>query len=525
VRCALSASWRVAVILSLGILTTRCGGSSSDQEGTGASTSSACTPGASIACTGPSGCSGFQVCKPDGGGYQRCDCMPTATGPAAGSGDATTFQTGDGGNPGGGDATRDTGDAAGGADTAGSPASGPVAVSLGSQPGAETETQLAIAPDGTIAIAWIGIDATGASWIGYRFSTDGGTTFSPMARMAMPTGLEGSDPALTVDAAGNFYLSALGVHFAGTSADYTLVYVAKAMSGTTTFGVPVQVVNPPQPLLYDHPKILVTAQGTVVLGFAETTALADGGVADTSIGRIATSKDGQSWQLGTIVAPPAIQFANLFWFCEGPGVLYATYLEATATAEYIALRSSSNDGATWSLSSTIVSTSSEIVAGLDPGCVAQGSDVWVVYTTTSAPTTDPVHFLDSAKAIRVAHSGDRGSTVDPTPMDALDTAASSLGLMPVLVRETGGGLDVAYLAGNSEGDTRGSMRYVRDATDAGFGSSVAVDGPLTFTMNRTMGNWLGDYLGAVASGNKLLIAYPNNASGNTHIYFRAMPLQ
>jgi len=34
----------------------------------------ACTPGMSIACTGPGGCSGAQACKGDGSGYDSCDC-------------------------------------------------------------------------------------------------------------------------------------------------------------------------------------------------------------------------------------------------------------------------------------------------------------------------------------------------------------------------------------------------------------------------------------------------------------------
>lgn len=34
----------------------------------------ACTPGISVACVGPGGCSGAQVCKDDGTGYGRCDC-------------------------------------------------------------------------------------------------------------------------------------------------------------------------------------------------------------------------------------------------------------------------------------------------------------------------------------------------------------------------------------------------------------------------------------------------------------------
>jgi len=414
--------------------------------------------------------------------------MPTSTPAAADRSDASTLQTGDGGVVKGNDAVVATMDAAGVADTACASAPGAVPVSIGTQPGLETEVQLAVASDGTIAIAWIAVSATQDVWIGYRFSQDGGATFSPIGRLQLPTGLAGSDPAMTVDGAGNFYLSALGVHFVGMSADYSRVFVAKAASGTLAFGMPVEVFHPSQPLLYDHPKIYVTAKGTVVLGLAETQVAPDGGPPTTSIGRVAISKDGQTWQTGTIVAPPAIQFANLFWFCEGAAILYTTYLEATTFDEYIALRSSTDEGATWTSTSTIVSTPSEIVSGLDPGCVAHGSDVWVGYGTTASVTTDPTNWLDSAKAIRMAHSADRGVTVDATRIEALDSAAGALGLLPVLVREASGGLDVAYLTGSSEGDTRGSMRYVRDAADAGFGPSVAVDAPLTFTMSRSMPN-------------------------------------
>jgi hypothetical protein len=483
----------------------------------------------SVACTGPAGCSGFQVCKPDGGGYLRCNCMTSENDSAAGAVEAGAIYAGDtgaiAGDGGASDAPLGAMDANNGeGPDASGPASGPVAVSPTPQTVLETEVQVAVAPDGTIAIAWIA-EGPADIWIGYRFSTDGGATFSPIGRMQIPPGLAGSDPALAVDSAGNFYLSALGVHFVGTSADYTRVFVAKATSSTMTFAAPVEVVSSSQPMLYDHPKILVTAKGTVVLGFSQSPVSADGGPPTTSIGRVATSKDGQSWQVGTIVGPPSVLFANLFWFCEGDGILYATYLESTALAGYIALRSSPDDGATWTASSTAVSLATEIVSELDPTCVAHGSDVWIAYCTTASPTTDPMNFLDSARAIRVAHSADRGNVVGTTRTAALDTAAGALGLMPVLVRESGGAFDVAYLTGSAEGDTMGSMRYVREAADAGFAPSIAVDGPLTFTMNRSKTNWLGDYLGAVAFGNRLLIAYPMNAGGATHVYFRSMPLQ
>lgn len=51
--------------------------------------SSACTPGASVACVGAAGCAGGQVCRADGSGFEACLCGTT---PDAGGGhDAGTI--------------------------------------------------------------------------------------------------------------------------------------------------------------------------------------------------------------------------------------------------------------------------------------------------------------------------------------------------------------------------------------------------------------------------------------------------
>jgi hypothetical protein len=381
----------------------------------------------------------------------------------------------------------------------------------------ETEVQLAAAADGTIAIAWIAVvPGPPYAWIGYRFSRDGGATFSPVGHVSLPDGLLGSDPAMAVDAAGNFYVAAVGEHIVGMNPDYTKIFVAEAPKGTTTFGVPVEVTNPQQKLFNDHPKILVTSAGTIVVAFAEYGSVE----ALTSTGRAATSKDGQSWRLGTIAAPPDVLIVNLFWLCEGAGILYTTYLETTAVGSIdIALRSSTDDGATWTFTSTQVSLDSETPAALDPSCVASGNDAWVAYATNVSPTSDP-NLLDSAQTIPIAHTGDRGNTIDPARVDALAAEGGALGLLPVLVREASGAFDVAYLSGRAEGDANGTMRYTR-MVGAAVGPSISVDGPLVFTMNRSKANWLGDYLGAVVSGNRLLLAYPMNRVGRTHVYFRS----
>ncbi len=41
--------------------------------------SPACVPGSTQACVGPGGCSGGQVCRPEGTGFGPCDCGPAKT--------------------------------------------------------------------------------------------------------------------------------------------------------------------------------------------------------------------------------------------------------------------------------------------------------------------------------------------------------------------------------------------------------------------------------------------------------------
>ena len=59
-----------------------------------ASKPQACAPGASVSCTGPGSCSGFQICKSDGSGYTPCDCSGSGgaggSSGAAGTGGAPT---------------------------------------------------------------------------------------------------------------------------------------------------------------------------------------------------------------------------------------------------------------------------------------------------------------------------------------------------------------------------------------------------------------------------------------------------
>jgi hypothetical protein len=384
----------------------------------------------------------------------------------------------------------------------------------------EAEDQIAVAPDGTIGIVWTGIPSgPGYVVMGYTFSTDDGATFTPPQYITLPGGLAPSDPGITTDAQGNFYASILGLHVGGQSVDYDRVYLAVAKKGTTTFGPVTEATDPTTQKFNDHPKVIVTAKGTIAIGFLQ----ADSIMVTQSVGLAATSTDGgMTWTRSKIVGQPEAQFANLFWFCEGAGALYVTYLEATQNAYGVALRKSTDEGLTWSAMPEYANLPNELPAGLDPECVASGQDVWVGYGTTPSPSTADTT-LDLAWTLEVAHSGDGGDSFDAARAPSLDGAASKRALLPILVREDTGTLDSVYIAGDSDGDPMGSVRFTQSAKGGPFGASAVIDQTLLFTTSRTSRQWLGDYFGAVAHAGALYVAYPmneSNGTAETHIFFR-----
>lgn len=76
--------WGLSWLLPIGLVLTACsgrielvdrdaGGTSADPS-TPAAPARACVPGQSVACAGPAGCKGFQVCRNDGSRFDACVC-------------------------------------------------------------------------------------------------------------------------------------------------------------------------------------------------------------------------------------------------------------------------------------------------------------------------------------------------------------------------------------------------------------------------------------------------------------------
>lgn len=52
----------------------------------------------------------------------------------------------------------------------------------------EAESTVAVASDGRVVVAWIGLEQAGGAHIGYAFSHDRGTTFGPLQQLVAPGG-------------------------------------------------------------------------------------------------------------------------------------------------------------------------------------------------------------------------------------------------------------------------------------------------------------------------------------------------
>jgi hypothetical protein len=383
----------------------------------------------------------------------------------------------------------------------------------------EAEPQVAVAPDGTIGVAWIATPNTvdHPTAIGYAFSRNHGVTFTAPQYIFVTKTLIAGDPSIAATNDGAFHLSYIDVIFDAKGPVSGHVFAAIAPKGSDKFGDPVEVSDPTTTMFRDHPKLAITAEGTTIIAYLEST---DGTALDAS-GIAATSKDGVTWRRSVIV--PSEKGGGAFFFPCQPregGRVYVTYLGASGSNPAVILRTSDDDGVTWSLRATVVSTTKEAPpAAHDPSCVAAGDDVWINYAISSVPLAPGEADHQEGTGIRVAHSADRGATI-AARVDAQDPTDAKLNLFPTIAREDEGALDVVYYAGASDGDSAATLRRIRSIDGAVFTSSERVDGPLLFQLKRASADWLGDYICAVPERNDLWIAWTTNASGTSHVAVR-----
>jgi len=373
---------------------------------------------------------------------------------------------------------------------------GVVIVSAGASSLHQQETTLAQSSGGRMVVVWIGFldqTTTFAATIEYVISDDAGKTWSKPAAVALPPGFGIlNDPALAVDATGNFTLAALAFELPGQQ-PHSGVYVYSLPNGAKTFSAPAPVDTLQQSALlyyFDKPQITTTGSGLLVT--YSLVGAGPGGVPTSKAGIAATSAAGGTWQHDTIATNGPVSIA----LCPAGQSVTAIYLAATGG---VWTTPSSDGGITWGSPAELDAGGTG--ASMMPACARRANDEWVLYGTS--PST-----------IALAHSSDAGGHFSPVPI----AINGSAGRAQLALRDDGT-IDIAFYNSNPTL----SFGFVHALLPPG---SSALDAPevlragIQIPQARQVQNGLADFVGVVPGG----IAFTDNSSGTSHIaFFRETP--
>lgn len=379
----------------------------------------------------------------------------------------------------------------------------------------EGETDVKSSPNGYVAAAWIGVDdSTGASFIGYAFSTDDGETWGPPQVAFTPDNKFASDPVITVDGEGGFWMTWVSYDADQQGVSNMVVEVAHAFPESTEFGPPVDAGLGDTFDIRDKPWITYSPEnfGTLIVTYAEFT--------QTAFDMIALrSNDGINFERSVMAHNPGAVQRNLAFPCTSPegGPVYAVWIALDNNGTKVEAVRSDDAGVTWT-SPVRVSPPGHSVAFSDPTCSVDPSNgaLLVSYGQTDNPLGKEEGFTAMLFSVELAVSIDGGVTFGP-----LATLSSSpeLAMLPQLGFELGS-FFVSYFQGQFEDDSNG--RFVLSKAielDTGFGSET-IASPLLFTPNRASLQWLGDYTGMhVRNGTAYLTFVTNEEDGVSHVAF------
>jgi hypothetical protein len=396
----------------------------------------------------------------------------------------------------------------------------PISASADSQN--EHEPQIAVAPGGRTIVSFNAYISGGIT-VGYRISNDFGTTWGPVMLWPIPSDDNTqSNATVFATADGSLYMAWASESHTQAGRSNIRVWAAKAGPTEDTLGTPVQVNDPAiTPLVIDLPVIAVTASGRAHVVYNQT--LSDG---NTTTLVDATSTDFVTWTRRDAVGAGSFQsFRNGARIClaDGPGRIYLVHHDSDL-AYYqsdlgLSLRYSDDDGLTWSAGIAVQTPDDEInVAFQRAKCVTRGDDVWVLYEIS--PVTNLVDTSTTVPALtqlRLAHSGDRGQTIDSRTDVAGDDRPVLLN--SALALEEGGAIDIAYYTGWKPQDAAASFRRRRSTDGVNFAPAQVVQPGLTLETSRRAHSWIGDYVGMAAAAGQLFIVYTDNAGGTAHIAF------
>jgi hypothetical protein len=422
---------------------------------------------------------------------------------ASGTGGGTTGTGGAGGSG------TTTSSSSSGAGTGGAMMGGPFT----SKGDASYEAQTAIAANdlGSVVAAWIGFFADNTSAIGYAISRDAGKTWTAPAYLKSPGGRLAGSPVIAVDKKDRFSLGWLGFTY-NVGAPDEHIYLSRLEPKSEKFTDPVLASDDGTSKLrdFDKPSITIGANDEVFLAYADFTGPAMGGPASLVLTKSLTDTTFSQKPFATDAT-----FGNLGNICRdaaggATGRLYLPHLGAGGT---IVLHSSNTEGTSWD----VANPPAVNVVFQDVTCAAKGADLWITYASGTALFMSGMN--TPGDAVTVIHSGDSGKTFD-APVTVSTGPAGAQYLFPRVAANAAGGLEIVYYQG-TVGMPAALMRAT--STNGATWTATKLADAGTFTLDRSLANWLGDYLGVARTTAGVFSSYTENTAGKAHIGFITAP--
>jgi hypothetical protein len=403
---------------------------------------------------------------------------------------------------------------------------GPFGANVRVSPGQlEAETWLAVDPTGQdIVVAYNDLASNGP--LGAAASTNGGTTWGPNQAvppdMTVDKQLLASDPVVGIDSLGHFWVSWVGYDPGGMGGAQNMhVFVARSSDNGATYDF-VSEASPPGEWtaggFIDKPWLDIAPDDSMFVTWSRATA----NLVDI---RIARSTDhGMTWSTLTAsdsATRPQLDRNLAQSAIDANGRVVTTWVEITqqqfgATDNFVYSQVFNNDF-TKAGSNVRVTKGADSPAFEDPSIAVDGANVYVGFIS-GTPNGD--------WDVRVATSLDGAGTFGPSIKVNDDRTCATHFHHQIAVDPKGNVHAIWYDNRFLTGNVFYAMSPPADMMNPlAFGQNVFVnDAPLTFTTRRDMSNWLGDYLGLIATPTGIYAAWSDNRLNNqSHIFFAKAP--
>jgi hypothetical protein len=389
------------------------------------------------------------------------------------------------------------------------------------------------------AECWLGVDTTGMNvLVGYNdlasngplgsaASSNGGMTWGANKAVPPDTTVDknqlASDPVVAIDSLGHFWASWVGYDpGGGMNVSNMHVWAARSSDNGATYDQVVQVSPAGEWVaggFIDKPWMDIAPDDTMYLTWSRANA------AQTVDIRIARSTDhGMTWTAQTVsdtAARPNLDRNLAQSAIDATGRVVTTWVEIEqeqfgATSNGIFTQAFkpdfSKDG-----TNVKVTKGTDSPAFEDPSIAVDGMNVYVGFISgTPAGDWD----------VRVSTSLDGAATYGPSVKVNDDRTCATHFHHQIAVDGKGNLHAIWYDNRFLTGNVFYAMSAPADAMNPlAFGKNVFVnDQAFSFTTRRDMSNWLGDYLGLIATPTGLYAAWSDNRLNNfSHIFFAKAP--